>query len=486
MIDVCLVLEGTYPFVAGGVSTWVHQLITAMKDIKFGIVYIAPFEDPTRTYKYQVPENVIFLKEIFLHNYSLNKTAVRKPKKNDIELIEQFYQNIFKKNFENFDDFLNLFRSEKRCFDIPSFFDSKQIWSIMERFYEKNDLDISFLDFFWTWRSTHMPLLQIILAEFPYAKVYHSISTGYAGLLASIAQRETKQKFFLTEHGIYTHERELEISQANWIYEKKSDNFRAELSLSFLKKWWIFMFQTMSRIAYQNADQIFTLYEGNKYRQIVEGANPDKIKIIPNGIHVPDYINLKREKKPSPQIALIGRVVSIKDIKTYIQAAKIVLTKHPEAQFYVLGPYEEEPEYYEECSNLVDSLEIGQNFEFKGMVNLKEHLPSIDIVVLTSLSEAQPYVILEANLAGIPVVSSDVGACREMLEGRTTKDQEIGRSGLITGISNPNSTAKALLELIDNPKLQESMGESGRRRVQKYYDQDDLLSRYMNIYERNI
>ncbi len=51
MLDICLLLEGTYPYVSGGVSTWVHQLIEGMKDVRFGIVFIAPHSDPTREMK---------------------------------------------------------------------------------------------------------------------------------------------------------------------------------------------------------------------------------------------------------------------------------------------------------------------------------------------------------------------------------------------------------------------------------------------------
>jgi len=40
--DVCLVLEGTYPYVKGGVSTWVHDLIRSLPEIRFALVHIAP------------------------------------------------------------------------------------------------------------------------------------------------------------------------------------------------------------------------------------------------------------------------------------------------------------------------------------------------------------------------------------------------------------------------------------------------------------
>ena len=41
-VDVCLLLEGTYPYVKGGVSTWVHDLITRLPELRFAVVHVAP------------------------------------------------------------------------------------------------------------------------------------------------------------------------------------------------------------------------------------------------------------------------------------------------------------------------------------------------------------------------------------------------------------------------------------------------------------
>jgi len=486
MIDVCMLLEGTYPFVAGGVSTWVHQLISSMQDIRFGIVYIAPQSDPTRKLKYEMPHNIIYLKEIYLHDYNLEKSAKRNPKKNDFKIVSEFYEQVFKNNYSKFNDLLKLFRGNSSCFDSQTVFTSKEIWQILTHFCEKSEENLSFIDFFWTWRGTHLPLVQILTSELPQAKIYHAVSTGYAGLLGCIAKQDYGTKFFLTEHGIYTHERTLEISQANWIYEREKINFRAEKDLSFFKMWWIKMFKIMSELAYQNCDRIFTLYEGNKVRQVLEGANHDKISIIPNGIDIQSYLNVNKIKKESPQIALIGRVVNIKDIKTFIRSAKLVLKKYENAIFYIMGPTDEEEDYFEECLQLVNHLGIESQIIFTGRVNIKEYLSFLDIVVLTSISEAQPYVILEANIVGIPVVATNVGACREMLEGRDFDDVNIGPSGIITEVSKPEETAEAIIKLISDKNLYQSYSKSGIERVKKYYDQNDLLSKYLNVYEQNM
>lgn len=486
MIDVCLILEGTYPYVAGGVSTWVHQLIMAMKDIRFGIVFIAAHSDPTRTIKYEMPGHVLYLKEINLHDYDLSASTVRRPKKKDFDVVRDFYDGIGKEKYDTFSKFIRLFRGDDACLDAATVFSSRELWKILTDMCDRVAKDVSFLDYFWTWRGTHLPIMQILKAEIPPAKIYHAVSTGYAGLLGAIAREMTGKKFFLTEHGIYTHERALEISQANWIYERERRDFRAERDLSFFKKWWIGIFRVMSHLTYMNADQVFTLYEGNRLRQTLEGADPERISIIPNGIDLHSYTTLEREKRPNPQIGLIGRVVTIKDVKTYIQAARLVINEIPAAEFYIIGPTNEEDDYFEECKLLVEALGLEGKLKFTGRVNVRDCYKFLDLVVLTSVSEAQPYVILEANIAGIPVVATDVGACREMLEGRTTEDRTLGPSGSVTEVANPHATAQAILELIRDPARHSAFGESGRKRVRRYYDQDDLLSKYMNIYEQNL
>ena len=64
--DVCLVLEGTYPYVSGGVSTWVHQIITALPELKFSLLYIGAEDTGDLEEKYEVPSNVVDTESIFL------------------------------------------------------------------------------------------------------------------------------------------------------------------------------------------------------------------------------------------------------------------------------------------------------------------------------------------------------------------------------------------------------------------------------------
>jgi polysaccharide biosynthesis protein PelF len=106
------------------------------------------------------------------------------------------------------------------------------------------------------------------------------------------------------------------------------------------------------------------------------------------------------------------------------------------------------------------------------------------VVVLTSFSEGQPLVILEAYAYGLPVIATDVGACREMIEGRIPDDRAIGPSGFVTRVATPQQTATALVRLAKDVRLRRRMGIAGRRRVTAYYQRGDMLAAYRSLYTR--
>ncbi len=487
MTDICLLLEGTYPFTAGGVSTWIHQLISAMPDLRFSILHIAPLPNPNREYKYKLPGNVVDIQDLFLHDVKIEGPLSPRAKRLEaLERLANLHLDLFNGRLEGFKDALPYLRDPKLGLTLPDMFRSEEAWHLLVKIYQQRAEDVSFLDFFWSWRSIYVPLLKTLQCPLPAARLYHTVSTGYAGLLSSIAHLTQDSQVLLTEHGVYTHERLLEISQATWIYSPHRERFRVQRELSFFKRLWLGFFDVLGKLTYQNADRIITLFEGNKAKQIASGAPADKISLIPNGIDVEHYAKLAaaRGKTDAPTVAFIGRVVPIKDVKTFLHAAKMVKAAIPAARFILLGPTDEEAEYTQECKDLCRATGLDGSVKFLGKADMKEWYPKIDLVVLTSLSEAQPYVLLEANAAGIPVVATDVGACREMLEGRTSEDRRLGPSGLLTGVAHPEGTAAAITRLLTDRGLWTAMAEAGQSRVRRYYDQTDLISRYLNLYEK--
>src|SRR4051812_41959258 len=65
--DIGLLLEGTFPYVAGGVSSWVNQMIRGFPDLKFAVVFIGSIEEEYGEQKYELPENVVHFERLYLY-----------------------------------------------------------------------------------------------------------------------------------------------------------------------------------------------------------------------------------------------------------------------------------------------------------------------------------------------------------------------------------------------------------------------------------
>ena len=489
--DVCLLLEGTYPFISGGVSTWLHRLISSLPEISFTAVYILPSSKEEWPLRYNIPDNFSGYKIVYLHDIpQLGFQPFQRKKLPGGDAIKQFHYHMHQGDFAGLKKMADIFQG--RAGKAPSLYElihGKAAWNTFKELYEATAPRASFLDYFWTYRFTHLPIFKMLMQEVPKAKVYHTISTGYAGLLGAVARERTKRPLLLTEHGIYVKERKIEISQAEWIYVAGREKMRVQKELGAFQKMWIRIFEALGRITYEASSRIYTLYGGNLELEIQEGADPAKCEIIPNGIDVERFQNLKPPEYPMPDqrefvIGFVGRVVPIKDVKTFIRAIKIAsMELSTPFKAWIMGPNEEDDHYNQECTELVRILGLEDIIEFTGKVNVMEYYPKIDLLLLTSISEAQPLVILEANCAGIPCIASDVGSCRELLEGRTRKDKAIGPSGIVTPVADPGATAKAIVSILQDFYKRQAMSLAGRIRVGTFYQEADLNKKYLSIYK---
>ncbi len=183
--------------------------------------------------------------------------------------------------------------------------------------------------------------------------------------------------FILTEHGIYTKERKIDLSQAEWIRDV-SDKVSTNLNdqLGYIRKLWIRFFESLGRLAYQQGDPIISLYLGNRQRQFVDGADPARTHIVPNGIDPQLFEGAlaARPKDVPMMMGLVGRVVPIKDIKTFIRAMRSVSEVVPNVEGWIVGP-EEDPAYVTECRELVSSLGLESCVKFLGFQNVNDTLP---------------------------------------------------------------------------------------------------------------
>lgn len=293
--DVCLLLEGTYPFISGGVSSWLHRLISGLPELSFTAVCILPSSKEEWPLRYDIPANFSGYNVIYLHDIPELGFKLFRPKTLPVDNeIQNFHFQMGQSDFSGLKDMADIFHGKNGA--IPSLYElihGKSAWKIFEDLYQATAPEDSFLDYFWTYRFTHMPIFKMLMQEIPKAKVYHTISTGYAGLLGAVARMRTKRPLLLTEHGIYVKERKIEISQAEWIYVAGREKMRVQRELGAFQKMWIKIFESLGRITYEASSRIYTLYSGNRELEIQEGADPAKCEIIPNGINVERFQDLK-------------------------------------------------------------------------------------------------------------------------------------------------------------------------------------------------
>lgn len=489
--DIAFLLEGTYPYIRGGVSSWVHQIIRGLPELTFSIVFLGGSRDMYGDIRYELPENIIHLECHYMME-SWHSMIPRPGDGNagafaDIARLHDFLrapeQGVSDEVFRRASTMLGSRRGVTR----RDFLYSRAAWTRICDEYTRNCTDPSFVDYFWTVRTMHAPLFTLadIARRLPPARVFHAVSTGYAGLLGVLLRNARGRPYVLTEHGIYTKERRIDLAHAEWIKEFH-ETFGGGLDerVSYIRRAWIRFFEGLGRLTYAAADPIIALYEGNRLRQVSDGAPEAKTQVIPNGMNIGSLspLRAKRPDRVPPVLGLIGRVVPIKDIRTFIRAMRSVVSRLPEAEGWIIGPEDEDPAYARDCHELTRSLQLEDRVKFLGFQKISDVLPRMGLMVLTSISEGQPLVVLEGYAAGVPAVATDVGSCSEIIYGRTDEDRALGPAGRVVSIASPEATADAALELLTDETVWRAAQASAIARVERYYNEPLLFANYRRIY----
>ncbi len=278
-MKICLVCEGSYPYVTGGVSSWVQMLMKSMPKTEFCVVAIAADRAHGGLFKYQMPDNLTAVHEVYLQD--ADYTRAKKPRlrlsKRQTEALRSFFlgeQVDWPAIFDFFD---------KDDVSVNALLLSPEFFDIIQEYYDSRYQRLPFTDFLWTCRSMLLPLCVLLKNRMPPADIYHTQSSGYAGLLACMAKYVYQKPAILTEHGIYTREREEEI-------------IRSSLFEGAYKDLWIRHFYKLSDCAYRYADRVISLFPQARGLQLELGCDPLKAMVIPNGV-IPERFDHSQVKK---------------------------------------------------------------------------------------------------------------------------------------------------------------------------------------------
>ncbi|MBE0410271.1 MAG: glycosyltransferase family 4 protein [Anaerolineales bacterium] len=233
-----------------------------------------------------------------------------------------------------------------------------------------------------------------------------------------------------------------------------------------------------------------------------------KIRVLYNGIQIPNYPNVKEVRHlldlpmDAEIIGSVGRLDTIKDFRTFVDAAEIVIRKRKNVLFILIGGGPQETF----LRSLVESKEIQNGFKITGWrVDARSLIAGLDLYINTSIRESFGNTLIEAMMMKKPVIAPSVDGIPEAVQsgetgvlleptlpvkkihtpGGSQYPRFVVRDGnLQPPLSlDPHFLADTIINLLDNPDLREEMGRKGRERATQLFNIERYASDLENIYQ---
>ncbi|MFH1457587.1 MAG: glycosyltransferase family 4 protein [Candidatus Omnitrophota bacterium] len=175
--------------------------------------------------------------------------------------------------------------------------------------------------------------------------------------------------------------------------------------------------------------------------------------------------------RQGPVIGIVGRLSDVKGHIYLIQAMPCVLKSFPETQLLIVG----DGKMKKELMRMVENLGLKGNVVFVPCVSdTREAFCAMDVFVMPSLKEGLGLALMEAMASGLPVIGSDVGGIRSLI-------QE-GENGLLVKPSNVTGLSQACLRILGDPQKSRSLGEAARAFIHRNFSQDKMVTQTEEVY----
>ena len=209
-------------------------------------------------------------------------------------------------------------------------------------------------------------------------------------------------------------------------------------------------------------DYFITVSKNNWNRGETYGIlNKQGCELIRSGIDLPTFLDVskhradkRRELEFDASVRIVGTVAGFKPPKALdhlLRVAGMVSARVPRLKFLIVGDGELRPS----LEGLIQDLHLESVVKLMGWrKDVPELLRVFEVFILTSLWEGLPRVLVEAKLAGLPVVAYDVDGVSEVIQN--------GESGFLVAPGNQESMAKRIVELLINEPLRRQLGQGGR------------------------
>lgn len=259
--------------------------------------------------------------------------------------------------------------------------------------------------------------------------------------LAALKAKFSTKPFVITNHGFK-------------VERGKLLNFAQDVYLS-----------SVGRLTLAAADSVVSFTEQERRKTIGAGVASRRAVLIPNGVDTRFFRPIAVEPVPH-SVLWAGRYVAEKGVRFLLEAARIVVTTFPDANFFLVGY----GEGLAETIRLRDALGLRDHMILSPVMDqgrLLELLNRCTLFVLPSLSEGFPSTVLEAMSCRKPVVvTANIGL-----------EEVVGDAGLYVPARDPNALANAIVTLLTNKEFGDKLGKRGRERAISRYDWLQVVER---------
>ncbi|HXP92656.1 MAG TPA: GT4 family glycosyltransferase PelF [Candidatus Binatia bacterium] len=471
---VCLLTEGTYPYVRGGVSTWCHDLIAGLPDIDFTVYAIAP--NPSGRLEYELPPNVSRLLTVPLWGHErlseYNQAELGKGRRaRSVSALKQTFIPLFNMLLDQIVHGIEYAKPEELAYAFGELYlyfrehdydwtmRRRETWDAALRFFSAEPWYARFmtsLEAIELVRSLYRYLIPLAI-ETPPADLYHSSVAGLCAIPGIAAHYVDGSPVMLTEHGIYLRERVLALARAGFPFSDRV----AKKNL----------FSAIARATYASCDIIAPVCKYNVMWEQYYGVPMDRVRVIYNGVDASRFADRALDP-PVPTVSAVLRIDPLKDVPTMIASAKVVRERIPNVRYKIWGPAPD-AEYLAQCERLIDELALRDTVQLMGSTtDPASAFGDAHVCALSSISEGFPYSVIEAMMCAKPVVATDVGGVREAID----------RYGAVVPPKRPDRLGEEIAKLLAQPETARALGKEARVFALANFTQASFLARYHAAY----
>jgi len=242
------------------------------------------------------------------------------------------------------------------------------------------------------------------------------------------------------------------------------------------------LYNRLDRHAIKLCQKVIAVSDGLKESLVDCGVNDSRVVVIPNAVALPESAAGKdavRDEKRQllgipPQefvIGYVGRLSAEKGVGNLIEALAVLQRQGVRARLVIVG---EGPER-SALEQLVGAQAVTNSVTFAGFqTDIENWLSAFDVMVLPSLTEGTPLVVLEAMAAGVPVVASAVGGVPKVVTD--------GMNGFLVEAGNIHDLTRKVRALMENPGLAQAMIMKGIRTIAEQYGISQWCKRIEGLY----